>query len=282
MTMPEVAVGVDVGEDFLDLAVISAKPLKLRYHRVPLCGIEDDPLEILRKRLLACCPDAGLRFLALIDSPRWPRDLDCSQPAIARRDPVPTGRTLDGVLRQMLRASPRHSAMRLSMFPTPPLQYFRQCARNPACKPHLRSVYHRLFESEPAQSIPRHLTDAVESGRGGNFTRFMLAGFIAFAAWDSLDVRTLEAYPDLQFRLWSDNRLAPKGAGKRALMARVAINRRLRTMLGIAPFPLPANLDQADAEILASSAMLAAKQRSLRFLEHPAEGRFLLTFRFAK
>jgi hypothetical protein len=275
--LPETAVGVDVGEDFLDLAVLRVNTSTLQHHRIALRGIEDGPLQVLRERLRACCPDAGPRWLALIDSPRWPVDLDCSTSAITWREPIPAGRLLDRALREMLRASPNHAAMRLSMFPTPGLAYFAGRAGRPDCKRHLRAAYVHLFEGPHRAANPGLSSEAIMAG-GGNFTRFMLAGFLTFRAFQSLGAQTLEAYPELQFRLAARARLLPKRAGKPALAQRVGINRKLRRMLGIGRSPLPANLDQADAEILALSATLAAHSDSLATLEHPAEGRFLITF----
>ena len=274
-------VGVDVGEDFLDLAVLRIKSLAVEHHRVALGGIEPDPLGMLRQRLRSSCPSAGAGWLALIDSPRWPRDLDCSSPAVLPRDPVPAGRILDQALRAMLRASARHRAMRLSMFPTPEFSYFKHCANALACKPHLRSAYRQLFETRltcPAGD----LADPSAPIGGGNFTRFMLAGFLTFRAWQELGAQTLEAYPDLQFRLCSRDPLPPKRAGKAAVAARIAVIKRLRRSVGIGTTSLPATHDQADAEILALSAAIAAKRGSLAALEHAAEGRFLLTFKFPR
>jgi hypothetical protein len=269
-----VAVGVDVGEDFLDLAVLRLSPVALEHHRIALDGIENDPLGILRTRLAARCPDANSSWLALIDSPRWPVDLDCSSRAVIARDPAPTGRILDRALRAMLSASARHSAIRLSMFPTPRLAYFTKCANAPACKVHLAAAYRQLFNGAPAAPLANASTRVA----GGNFTRFMLAGFLTFRVWQELGAQTLEAYPDLQFRLSSRAAILPKRAGKAALAARVSVLKRMRRSLGIAKTPLPATHDQADAEILALSAVLAARRGLLAALEHPAEGRFLLTF----
>jgi len=276
VAIPEVVVGVDVGEDFLDLAVLRAKSLV--HCRIALRGIEDDPLRIMRERLSACCPDCGPRWLALIDSPRWPLDLDCSSNAVVPRRPVPTGRTMDRVLRALLRASEEHGAMRLSMFPTPSHTYFRQCANAFTCKPHLRSIYYQLFETARCESTP--MLPVNGSVPGGIFTRFMLAGFLAFRAWEALGVQTLEAYPDLQFRL-RNQRLLPKRAGKTALTQRIGINRKLRQILGVGRSPIAKSLDEADAEVLALTAMAAVKEGCLASLEHPAEGRFLITFRSA-
>ncbi len=276
LTLPETAVGIDVGEDFLDLAVLRTRTMTVEHHRIALRGIEAAPLETLRERLRACCPDVGPRWLALIDSPRWPLDLDCSKPAVVLRDPLPAGRLLDRALRQILRASPAHSAMRLSMFPTPRLDYFTRCARRPTCKPHLRAAYLHLFQPADRSANPDSSSESAWA-EGGNFTRFMLAGFLAFQGFHSLGAQTLEAYPELQFRLSAGDRLLPKRAGGPALAQRVAINRKLRRVIGIKRSPLPASLDQADAEILILSAALAARRGSLSTLEHPAEGRFLLT-----
>lgn len=274
-------VGVDVGEDFLDLAILRIKSLVLEHHRIALGGIQQDALGILRQRLRASYPSADAGWLVLIDSPRWPRDLDCSRSAVAARDPLPTSRALDRALRERLRASAEHSAVRLSMFPTPTLAYFGQCAARTGCKPHLRSIYRQLLETEPNPQAPSEpIAGTARRIPGGTFTRFMLAGFLTFRAWDALGVQTLEAYPELEYRLRGGDRIASKREGAAAVLTtRVEIIQRLRHTLAIAPSPLPAKLDQADAEILALAAAIAARQGSLAVLEHPAEGRFLLTFK---
>ncbi len=163
------------------------------------------------------------------------------------------------------------------MFPTPRLAYFAGRASRPDCKPHLRAAYVHLFGGLDRLPNPGLSGEAIVAD-GGNFTRFMLAGFLTFRAFQSLGAQTLEAYPELQFRLATGARLLRKRAGKPALAQRVGINRKLRRMIGIGRSPLPANLDQADAEVLALSATLAARNDSLAALEHPAEGRFLITF----
>jgi hypothetical protein len=272
----EVLAGVDVGEDFLDLALLRTRSAVIEHCRIALAGIEDDPLRILRERLLACCPDLDRKWMALIDSPRWPRDLDNSSRSVIERDPVPPGRIVDKALRERLRSLPGSTAIQLSMFPTPRLEYFSDCANAPSCKPHLRSIYCQLFGAAARlKQGPGNQSGAI---RGGTFTRFMLAGFLAFRAWQELGVATLEAYPELEFRLADRRPLPPKRNRKAALAERLAIIGRLRDCLGIATDPLPATLDQADAEILALSAATAAKAGRLAALEHPAEGGFLLTF----
>lgn len=177
----------------------------------------------------------------------------------------------------MLRASTRHHAMRLSMFPTPKFAYFKHYATAASCKPHLRSAYCQLFET--AAGCPTGVFGGAPAPiPGGNFTRFMLAGFLTFRAWQELGAQTLEAYPDLQFRLSSRSPLLPKRAGKAAVAPRIAVIKQLRRALEIGTTSLPATLDQADAEILALSVAIAVERNSLAALEHPAEGRFLITF----
>jgi len=275
---PQVAVGVDVGEDFLDLAVLRTNPPTLTRHRIGLRGIEDNPAQILSERLAASCPDSGPQWLALIDSPRWPRDLDLSRPTVSRRNPEPAGRSLDRALREMLRDSDDHKAMRLSMFPTPKLEYFRRCADAATYKPHLRAIYHYLFEAErPGSGISAPI-DVPGTIQGGTFTRFMLAGFLTFRVFEVLGVPALEAYPDLQYRLWGGSLIAPKRQRAAALESRIEVLLQLRRTIGIAAAPLRYTLDQADAEVLALTAIIAGRQGSLAALEHPAEGRFLITF----
>lgn len=175
----------------------------------------------------------------------------------------------------MLRDSDAYKATRLSMFPTPKLEYFRRCAGAAACKPHLRAIYQNLFEAEQGSAKPLAPSGLVP---GGTFTRFMLAGFMAFRAWETLGVSTLEAYPDLQYRLSGAPRIAPKRERTLALESRTEVLMRLRRTIGIAARPPLQTIDQADAEVLALTAMIAGLQGSLATLENPAEGRFLITF----
>jgi hypothetical protein len=273
---PDSLAGVDVGENFLDLALLHAGSCAIEHRRIALAGIEADPLRILCERLSESCPDLSPRWLALIDSPRWPRDLDYARRAVVMRDPVPPGRMLDQAVRERLRDLPDRDPIRLSMFPTPRLEYFSDCARSPSCKPHLRSIYLQLFGD--AGHWSNGPADRSGSIRGGTFTRFMLAGFLTFRALQALGVATLEAYPELEFRLAGHKRLPPKGQRKAALAERVAIIGRMRQALGVAAQPMPRTLDQVDAEILVLSAAAAAKAGRLAALAHPAEGRFLITF----
>jgi hypothetical protein len=269
---PEGVAGVDVGEDFLDVALLRIGSAEIEHRRIALDGIDADLSRMLVERLRACCPDLTPKWLALIDSPRWPLDLDYSSATAAARNPVPGGRLLDGALRSMLRRRPGQP-IQLSMFPTPPLEYFTNCASMKECKPHLRAIYLQLLgEASPLAA------NASASLRGGTFTRFMLAGFLTFRAFREMGVETLEAYPELQFRLANHNSIPPKRSGRTALTERIGAITRLREAAGVLTEPPPKTLDQADAEILALSAALASKSGSLAALEHPAEGRFLITF----
>src|SRR5690349_11983494 len=144
-------VGIDVGENFLDLAIIGPTADALVFKRVGLDGLDESPCARLAQRISAAAPLLDARATALVDSPRWPRDLDCSDPA-RRRDPVPHGREIDVELRRTflaLTAARADGAPRpgLSMFPTPPLSYFARCARDPRCKPHLKAIARELFDS---------------------------------------------------------------------------------------------------------------------------------------
>jgi hypothetical protein len=279
--LPKSLAGVDVGEDFLDVALLRSGAAAIEHHRIALAGIEADPLRILSQRLSESCPDLISKSLALIDSPRWPRDLDYSSRAVLVRNPVASSRMLDQALRERLRDLPDHDPIQLSMFPTPKLQYFSDCARSPLCKPHLRSIYLQLFGSGAIDSSnsPSNRPGTI---RGGTFTRFMLAGFLTFRAFEELGIPTLEAYPELEFRLAGRKQLAPKGERKAALAEQIAIIGPLRHSLGIATEPMPKTLDQVDAEILVLSAAAAAKAGRLAALEHPAEGCFLITFQTGK
>jgi hypothetical protein len=271
LQMTDAVAGVDVGEDFLDLALLRIGAAEIEHRRIELAAIAADPLRMLRNHLRASCPGLGRGWLALIDSPRWPLDLDYSAIRVTAREPVPGGRTLDGALRGLLRRRGQEP-IQLSMFPTPRLEYFTKCASMAACKPHLRAIYLQLF----GKAAPPAAGASV-SIRGGTFTRFMLAGFLTFRVLRDLGVETLEAYPELEFRLANHKRLPPKRTGA-ALTERIGVIARLRAAAGISTATLPKTLDQADAEVLALSAVTAARCGQLATLAHPAEGRFLITF----
>jgi hypothetical protein len=154
----------------------------------------------------------------------------------------------------------------LTLFPTPCRSYFDACVGARGCKPHLRALGAELF--------PGRRT--VES-YGGTFTRFMIAGFAAYRALAMIGVRSYEAYPDLQFRLWShDPALPPKKAGPRAREARRLIAAALGYRLGISGCDTLGRLDALDAAILSLSALAAAGGGMLVALEHRSEGCFVV------
>lgn len=112
---------------------------------------------------------------------------------------------------------------------------------------------------------------------GAIFTRFMIAGFAACRAIERLRIEAYESYPDLLFRLAeTDVALVAKSRRREAMANRSGIVARMAARIGIATSAPPATLDQADAAILALSAVAAMSDGALVSIENRAEGRFLL------
>jgi Protein of unknown function (DUF429) len=277
---PVTLVGIDVGEDYLDLALVNSWRHSLELRRVALLGIEVSPGGIagLSIRLAEALSSCQTPTIALIDSPRWPLDLDCRKSSLSPRfDDCASGRRIDARLRDFTKhlAATGEADFRLSLFPTPRLNYFRSCVQAPACKPHLSAIGRDLFG--------RNDSPSTECGpRGGAlFTRFMLAGFAAYQALEAIGVTTFEAYPDLQFRLWRDGRpLAPKSRGKSALADRFAINFDIAVAAGIRGADQIRTLDQADAAILALTAYSALDDGAVGIFEEPEEGCFAASLQY--
>jgi hypothetical protein len=286
---PASFVGIDVGENFLDLAIVDSPPRALVFKHVALDGLNGIACGTLAQRIKAAAPGLDSHTTALVDSPRWPRDLDWSRRTLLR-DPAPRGREVDAVLRQIFRtlvavpAGKGDPAVKvrmpgLSMFPTPRYDYFARCARDPRCKPHLSAIAAELFG---ALSPDQPGGDDVDAGGqapsgGAIFTRFMLAGFATYRALELLGVQAFESYPDLQLRLSSPSTaLPPKGRRAEALAARRRIVASLAACLRLRTAPVPANLDQADAAALALAAVVAARRGTLWVISNPCEGRFML------
>ena len=281
--------GIDVGENFLDLAIVDSPPRTLVFKRVALDGLNGTACSTLARRIQVAAPELDSRATALVDSPRWPRDLDWSRGA-RRRDPAPRGREFDAVLRQIFRKLMTVSAAKavpavnvrrpgLSMFPTPPYDYFARCARDPRCKPHLSAIAVELFDALSPDELGGDDGDAHGSGPSGGaiFTRFMLAGFATYRALERLGVQAFESYPDLQLRLSSPStELPPKSWRVEALAARRRIVASLAAELMLRDAPVPANLDQADAAALALAAAVCARRGALWVIGNPCEGRFML------
>jgi hypothetical protein len=282
-------VGIDVGENFLDLAIVDSRPRALIFKRVALDGLNGTACGTLAQRIKDAAPELDAGATALVDSPRWPRDLDWSR-GTHRRDPVPRGREVDTVLRQIFRrlvAVPTGKAVPavkvrmpgLSMFPTPRYDYFARCARDPRCKPHLSAIAAELFGALLPDELNGDDRDARESAPSGGaiFTRFMLAGFATYRALELLGVQAFESYPDLQLRLSSPStELPPKGRRSEALAARRRIVASLAARLRLRDKPVPATLDQADAATLALAAAVCARRGTLWVVSNPCEGRFML------
>jgi hypothetical protein len=229
-------------------------------------------VEELAEAILSAIPEIGPDALGLIDSPRWPRDLDCSTVAITFRDGEVRRREIDSELRRIIgQKEPGASglAVRISMFPTPKLEYFMGQLAAGSCKPHLRALGIEMF-GEPSGE---------ELCSGGTFTRFMIAGFATYRALERLGVECFESYPDLQFRLWNGGAGLPskiKGARSAALGARQEWVTRIAQRLGIETGEV-ATLDEADAAILGLS--VAAQGAGLGervIIAHRAEGQFLI------
>lgn len=248
-----------------------------------LCGLDEAaPIDALAERIAAAAPAVRSASLALVDSPRWPRDLDWSRGAYPRH-PAPRARELDAVMRRVYRVlvagrdrrdavgSPARVRRALSMFPTPACAYFVRCARDPRCKPHLAAIARELFgvlmNANPSDRAPRG---------GAIFTRFMLAGFATYRALERLGVAAFECYPDLQFRLCAPSTpLVPKGRRAQALAVRRRIVARLAAEVHLKAPRGPSSLDQLDGAILALGAAQAARRGALAVAGNPREGRFM-------
>jgi hypothetical protein len=174
-----------------------------------------------------------------------------------------------------LRAAGANELM-LSMFPTPPLDYFSRQIAARSCKPHLRAFGQELFGRgglDPGSPI------------GGTFTRFMLTGFATYHALGLQRITCYEGYPDLQFRLWSRGEPLPSKMRKkmtkadrpRALAVRQRLVAELAERLGIGGAAAVTTLDQADAAILALSVKAAESVDCGLVVEHQVEGRFWVT-----
>ena len=269
-------VGIDVGENFLDFAIVDSPPRALGFKRVELDGLKQPVCDTLAERIKDAAPVLDAGATVLVDSPRWPRDLDWSRGCVGR-EPPPRGREIDAELQRIfprLMAAPDGTAYKpgLSMFPTPRYAYFAQWARDSRLKPHLSAIAKELF---------RELLDGEACGLepvgGGTFTRFMLAGFATYRALERLGVSAFESYPDLQLRLSSPSTaLAPKKRRVEALAARRRIVASLAAGFGLRDTPAPANLDQADAAVLALAAAASARSGTLWVVSNPCEGSFML------
>lgn len=268
--------GIDVGEDYLDLAMLAADRRALSYHRVPLQGIGSPVADSIARRIADAVRHDLRGGVAFVDSPRTPRDVDCSSGETVRRMEAPRARLIDASLRELLHARFNGTMRPISMFPTPSASYFAGCVASSGGKPHLRAIAEELLAS--VIRLPLASTDG--SIAGGTFTRFMLAGFAVFPALEQFGICAFEAYPDLQMRLWSDGaQLPPKRLRGEALRVRRNICAQLAAIIKVTNFEAPKTLDEADAAVLALSAAASASTQSLIELHCPPEGRFAVAFK---
>lgn len=178
-------------------------------------------------------PELAGPTLALVDSPRSPSDCDYSAPRLCPRiGNKEGGRSIYARLRALVRhLAPiieNEARWRLSLFPTPRLEFFVRCISDARCKPHLAALGHKLFGLILAPAPG-------EGPRGGQlFTRFMLSGFAVYRTLEVAGAAAVEAYPDLQFRLWKNGRmLPPKRVGRFALDQRKTIAQAIAAALQI-------------------------------------------------
>ena len=279
-------VGIDVGEDFLDIAALTPKSRYLRLTRIDLRNCADasagrsprsnrdkNAVSLLATMLTdKVCELRGA--IALVDSPRWPSDLDWSKRGMVAATHPKRGREIDVRLRALVVKLRELGAPLplLAMFPTPPMRYFGAHLNAAACKAHLRMFGEALF----GDALNRDYGPA----SGGIFTRFMIAGFATYRALEAIGAKTYECYPDLQFRLWRrHHQLVAKNSpsGKTAALAsRIRVLSALARRLGVCGFPPIQRLDEADAAILALSIIAGHQHGATLVLENPCEGRFVV------
>jgi hypothetical protein len=281
-----VVAGIDVGEDFLDIATLAHQNPRLKLTRIDLRDISSESAErisrsplganavMLLGAILAEKVPTLRGAVVLVDSPRWPRDLDWSKRGVIPAAHSPHSREIDVGLRALvrtLRVRGANSTLRpLSMYPTPPMRYFAAHLSTDTCKLHLRMLGQALF----GVSVNR----ARGPASGGIFTRFMIAGFATYRALETIGAEVYECYPDLQFRLWCrGHRLFSKTKSRRAaLESRIRVLSSLACGVGLKGFDQVRRLDEADAAILALSIIAARDHGGSFIFENSNEGSFIV------
>jgi hypothetical protein len=290
--------GVDVGEKFLDIAIVRRKTRRLILRRVRLDDLGETEnartanetssvIATIASRLRGAAPELA-NAIAIVDSPAWPADCDLSHEGLKKRERdawdytshSAGGREIDAHLRRLvvaLCASRKYPALRpLALFPTPVFDYFARQILDDHCKPHLRAIGHELF-ALPRKGERRPLI-------GGTFTRFMIVGFAAHRALRTICAQVYEGYPDFQFRLWCDESDLPPKKGRKATASRPrvtaaeALARRLEIIEDLAGeiCVKVKTIDEADAAVLALGAAAAADRGIVGVIEVPAEGNFMI------
>jgi hypothetical protein len=278
--------GVDVGEDFLDIATLARDNQQLKLTRIDLRNlasalaenpsrsqIDMDAVTWLGTMLAEKVP--ALRgAIVLVDSPRWPRDLDWSNRGLIAAPHFQRGREIDVGLRTLVQTLYERGANStltpLSMYPTPPMSYFNAHLSTATCKPHLRLLGQALFGLA--------LNCDCGPATGGIFTRFMIAGFATYRALETIGAEVYECYPDLQFKLWCRrHRLFSKTKGRRAALAsRIRVLSSLARKVGVGGLGQVQRLDEADAAILALSIIAAGRYGASFIFENSHEGGFMV------
>jgi hypothetical protein len=290
--------GVDVGEKFLDIAILIRQTRRLILRRVRLDDLGETEnarsaneissvIAAIASRLSSAAPELA-NATAIVDSPAWPADCDLSHEGLKKRERDAAnytshgggGREIDAHLRRLvvaLSASGKYPALRpLALFPTPVFDYFARQILDDHCKPHLRAIGRELF-ALPRKARRRPLI-------GGTFTRFMIVGFAAHRALRTICAHVYEGYPDLQFRLWCDEPDLPPKKGRKATAGRPrvtaaeALARRLEIIEDLAGEICVKikTIDEADAAVLALGAAAAADRGIVGVIEVPAEGNFMI------
>lgn len=278
--------GVDVGEDFLDIATLVADNRQLKLTRINLrnlasgsaenssrSSLDTDAVRLLGAMLAEKVP--ALRgAIVLVDSPRWPRDLDWSNHGMIGTTNFQRGREIDVGLRALVHTLAERGAnstlTHLSMYPTPPMSYFGAHLSTATCKPHLRLLGQALFGLA--------LNCDYGPATGGIFTRFMIAGFATYRALEMIGAEVYECYPDLQFKLWCRrHRLFSKTKGKMAALAsRIRVLSSLARKVGVGGLGQVQRLDEADAAILPLSIIAAGRYGAIFIFENSREGGFMV------
>ncbi len=163
-----------------------------------------------------------------------------------------------------------------SLYPTPDISYFEDGSIYDTRKPYLRSIAREVLGLDPHPGRRR-------PGGGRVFTRFMLVGFAAYRAAQSLGLDAVEGFPHLAFAMWLEaGEILPlKRHPPSAFDARRAITERLASTMGMRiqwdeSRPMRRRIDQADAAVLALTAAIGRESGGLYSVGAAGEGRFLL------
>jgi hypothetical protein len=321
-----VVAGIDVGEDFLDVATFSPARRQLSLAQVDLRTIGATQRQSPRRSQFGTSPIGSLRetlaktvpalnnAIVLVDSPRWPRDLDWSKTTSAgcrvrteqKSKPRASSRAgAMGAANPVISGGARQSLVSAAASCRPGREIdaalraliltLRKFGRGSTLAPL------SMFPTPPMRYFGAHLNLASckphlrllgqelfgemlnrdhGPAQGGTFTRFMIAGFATYQALDTLAAEVYESYPDLQFKLWSGRQrlLAKNSTSGRsaALASRVRLLCILARKVGLREFDPIQRMDAADAAVLALSTAAAQKYGATLVVQSPREGAFMV------